>query len=147
MPRDRKREQQPLDRHERVPRLGRDRLRGVEQPHRIIVPVGRLRPRSAHRRDLRQRPVNLGERRLRLAPSRADQPRRHPLLVLEQRFEQMLGRHPLMVHADRNGLRRLEKPLGALGIFVDVHDAEVARRFGHARPTWASPSGKHRDRV
>ena len=54
-------------------------------------------------------------------PAALDQPRGHALLVLEQRLEQMLGRDPLMVHADRDGLRRLQEALGAVGEFFEVH--------------------------
>jgi hypothetical protein len=47
--------------------------------------------------------------------------RRHALLVLEQRLQQMFGGDPLMAHPDRDGLRRLEKALGAVGEFFEVH--------------------------
>jgi len=33
----------------------------------------------------------------------------------------MLGTDPLMIHADRNRLRRLQKALGAIGKFFEVH--------------------------
>src|SRR3546814_7736643 len=43
------------------------------------------------------------------------------LLVFEQRLEQMFRRNLLMVHADRDGLRRLQEALGAIGEFLEVH--------------------------
>ena len=34
----------------------------------------------------------------------------------------MFRADPLMAHADRHGLRRLEEALGAVGEFFEVHD-------------------------
>jgi hypothetical protein len=33
----------------------------------------------------------------------------------------MRGADPLMVHADRHGLRGLEEALGAIGEFLEIH--------------------------
>ena len=52
----------------------------------------------------------------------ADQPGRRPLLIVEQRLQQVLGRQPLVELADGNGLRGLQEPAGALGKLLDVHD-------------------------
>jgi hypothetical protein len=38
----------------------------------------------------------------------------------------MLGRDLLMAHADRDGLRRLEEALGAVGKFLEVHGYPVS---------------------
>ena len=46
---------------------------------------------------------------------------RHALLILEQRLQQVLGSDPLVRHSDRDGLRRLEEALGAIGKFLEVH--------------------------
>jgi hypothetical protein len=43
----------------------------------------------------------------------------------------MLRRHTLMIVANGNSLRRLQKALGAVGEFFDVHKpASVGRRYG-----------------
>jgi hypothetical protein len=37
----------------------------------------------------------------------------------------MLGRQPLMAAAQRHRLRRLEETLGAIGVFLDVHNPNL----------------------
>ena len=126
----------PLDRDVAVARLLRDLLGLVE--HR-----GRVSPSSAgvwlgaaagDRRDLGQRLVGLAPRRLGAAAGARDQARRHALLVLEQRLQQMRRRDPLMVHAERDGLRRLQEAARAVGEFFEVHVAApfCAARYGVA---------------
>jgi hypothetical protein len=44
-----------------------------------------------------------------------------PLLVVEQRLQQVLRRDALVVLAHRDGLRRLQEALGAIGELLDVH--------------------------
>ena len=61
------------------------------------------------------------DRDLGIATRTLDQPRGHAFLVLQQGLEDMLGGDALVVQADRNGLRRLEKALGAVGEFFEVH--------------------------
>src|SRR3546814_2609564 len=77
--------------------------------------------RSRHRRDFGEREIGLARRLARVAARRLDQPGGHALLVFEQRLEQMFRRNLLMVHADRDGLRRLQEALGAIGEFLEVH--------------------------
>jgi hypothetical protein len=70
-----------------------------------------------------------GERLIRLPrapppptpPGVCDQPRRHALLVLEQRLQYVHGLNPLMVHPARDGLRRLQEPSRPVGEFFEVH--------------------------
>src|SRR3546814_12018748 len=58
-----------------------------------------------------------------IAAARADKARRHALIVFQQRLQQMLRPDPLMVPADGDGLRGLQKALGPLGEFLKVHNA------------------------
>src|SRR3546814_3255824 len=43
--------------------------------------------------------------------------------LFQQRLQQMLRPDPLMVHADGDGLRGLQKALGPIGEFLKVHNA------------------------
>ena len=56
-----------------------------------------------------------------IAAGGADQAGRRALLIVQQGLQQMLGRHPLVVFTDGDGLRRLQEALGAVGEFLDVH--------------------------
>src|SRR5439155_15395138 len=68
-----------------------------------------------------QRLIDRPKRRLRAAAGSRDQPGGHPLLILQQRLQKVRRRDALMIHADRNGLRRLQKSLRAIGEFLEVH--------------------------
>ena len=57
----------------------------------------------------------------RVTPARADQAAGGPFRVIQQRLQQMHGRHLLVEFANGNGLRRLQKTAGAVGKFLDVH--------------------------
>jgi hypothetical protein len=115
-------EQQAFDGHIAIACLFRDTLGLIEQPHQIIVETRRLLGTAArHRRMFCQCRVRLAHRNTCFAPGFLDQPCRHAFAVLEQRFQKMLGCNALMRHADRNGLRRLEKPLGAISEEFEVH--------------------------
>jgi hypothetical protein len=54
--------------------------------------------------------LNAAERSLRIAASSADQAGSGALLVVEERFQQVLGRDPLMEVPDRDGLADCRKP-------------------------------------
>ena len=117
------REQQPFDGDETVARLLRHLLGAVEHAHRIIVEAGRLlRAAARHGGHLGERGIGVAQRDLRRSACRLNKARRHALLILQQGFEQMFRADPLMVHADCNGLRRLEEALGAISEFFEVHD-------------------------
>ncbi len=117
-----KRKQQPLDRNKAIARLGRDLLGAVQHPYRVIIKPRRLlRTATRHRRHLGQRRVGLAQRHARVAARRLDQAGRHALIVFQQRFQQMLRTDPLMAHADRDSLRRLQEALGAVSEFFEVH--------------------------
>ena len=114
--------QQPLDGHEAVAGLFRQLFRAVERAHRIIVEPRRLlRTAARYRGHFGQRVVDFGNCHARIAAGALDQLRRHALLVVEQRLEQVRGRDPLMVQADGDGLRSLEKTLGAVGELFEIH--------------------------
>jgi len=114
--------QQTLDGDEAVACLFRQLFRAVERAHRIIVEPRRLlRTAARYRGDLGQRVVDFGNCHARIAARALDQLRRHALLVVEQRLEQVRGRDPLMVQADGDGLRSLEKTLGAVGELFEIH--------------------------
>ena len=114
--------QQALDGNEAVARLFRQLFRAVERAHRIIVEPRRLlRTAARYRGHLGQHVVDFGNCHARIAARALDQLRRHALLVVEQRLEQVRGRDPLMVQADGDGLRSLEKTLGAVGELFEIH--------------------------
>ena len=123
---ERQRDEHPLDRHIGIAALRRDLLGGIEYAHGIVVEAGRLlRPAARNGRDLGERLVHFGKRDRSRATRALDQPGCHALAVFQQSLEQMLGRNPLVAIADGNGLRRLQKALGAVGEFLEVHDANV----------------------
>jgi len=120
--RQRQRQQQPFDGDEAVARLLRHLLGGIEHAHGIIVEARRLlRAAARYGRHPGQRGIGLAQRSRGIAARRLDQAGRHALLIFQQCLQQMFGADPLMVHADRNGLRRLEETLGAVGEFFEVH--------------------------
>ncbi len=118
---ERDRHQDALDGDEAVLRLGRDLLGRIEDADGVVVPRDVLRAGARHLGNLGQREIGRLDCRRRIAAGGADQVGGEPLVVVEQRLEQMLGGDPLMVLADRDGLRRLEKTLRAVGEFLDVH--------------------------
>ena len=80
----------PLDGDVAIAGLLRDLLGLVEHADRVAVERRRRAGAAArHDRNLGQRLVGLAPRRLGAAAGARDQPRRHALLVLEQRLEQM----------------------------------------------------------
>ncbi len=91
---------------------------------RIVSPSSAGRRAGAAARDHRhlgQRLVGLAPRRLGAAAGARDQAGRHALLVLEQRLQDVDRRDPLMVHAQRDGLRRLQEAPRAIGEFFEIH--------------------------
>ena len=57
----------------------------------------------------------------RITPGSADQAACRALRIIQQRLQQMRGRHLLVEFANGNGLRRLQKTAGAVGKFFDIH--------------------------
>ena len=114
--------QQTLDGDIAVARLGRDLFGLIEQAHRVIVEAGgRLCARSRYGGHLGEQRIDPRDRARRIAAALGDQPRGHAFAVFEQCFRDMLGRNPLMVHADRDRLRGLQEAFGAVGEFFEVH--------------------------
>ena len=104
------REQQSLYGNKAVARFLGQSLSRIEDAHHIIVEAWRLlRAAARDSGDFRQILVDPLHRFARVTASTLDQPRAHAFLILEQGLRQMRGRDPLMVHPDRNGLRRLQK--------------------------------------
>src|SRR3546814_18828485 len=102
----------------------------IEHADRLGIKPGGLRRAAArYRRDFGKRRINRPRRNLGCATSRADQARSHSLIILEQRLQQMLGSDALMVHAARDGLRRLEEALGAISEFFP----EIGRTVGREK--------------
>jgi len=118
----RERLQQALDGDEAVARLLGELFGLVERAHGVIVePRRRLRSAARNRGHLGERIVDFGDRHAGVAAGTLDELRGHALLVVEQRLEQMRGRNPLVVQADRNGLCSLQEALGAVGEFLEIH--------------------------
>ena len=118
---ERQRNQQPFDGDNAVAGLHRHLLGGIEHAHRIIVPRQALRAAARYLGDLGQRLIGELQCGGRRAASRLDQAGSVALLIFQQGFQHMFGRHALVVVADCNRLRRLQEPLGAIGEFFDVH--------------------------
>ena len=122
---ERQRNQQPFDGDNAVAGLHRHLLGGIEHAHRIIVPRQALRAAARYLGDLGQRLIGELQCGGRRAASRLDQAGSVALLIFQQGFQHMFGRHALVVVADCNRLRRLQEPLGAIGEFFDVHGRMV----------------------
>src|SRR5206468_11407954 len=75
----------------------------------------------------------------RVAARRTDQIGAEAFLVVEEDFEEMLGRQPLMTAAQRQALGRLDESLRPLGVFVEFHDA-LASLNRWRRPSSGSPA-------
>jgi len=60
------------------------------------------------------------------------------LRVLEENLEQMLRRQPLMAAPQRHRLRRLQKSLRAIGVFLHFHDQDLASARWRRRPAFGS---------
>ena len=119
---ERKRKQQAFDGDIAVASLLRDLFGGIEHAHCVIVEAGRLLCAAAgHRGYLCQCLVGLAQGRCRIPASGLDKARRHPLFVLQQSFQEMLRPNSLMAHANGDGLRALQKTLGAVREFFEVH--------------------------
>jgi hypothetical protein len=72
---------------------------------------------------------------VRVATGGTDQPGRGPLLVIEQRLQQVFRRDTLVELADRYGLRGLEEAPRTFGEFLDVHPTcPSLERTGIPRP-------------
>ncbi len=84
--------------------------------------------------------VDFALRRWASAAGRWIRPARHALLVLEQRLQQMRGRDPLMMLADRDGLGGLKETARPIGEFFKVHStplwlgADMVWPSNHTRP-------------
>ena len=65
--------------------------------------------------------VDFALRRLGIAARGVDQARRHALLVVEQRLQQMRGRDALMMLANRDRLRRLQEAARAVRQLFKIH--------------------------
>ncbi len=114
--------EQPFDGDEAVACLGRDLFGGIKQAHGVIVEAGGLlRAGAGDGRHFGQCRVGFAQRGGRVAASGLDEAGRHALLILQQRFQQMFRADPLMAHADRDGLRRLQEAFGAVSEFFEVH--------------------------
>ena len=119
---ERHRQQDALDGDVAVAGLLRDLPGLVEDSDRVAVERGRLRRAAAgHRRNLRDQRIGLALRGLGVAARSVDQPRRHALLVVEQRLQQMRGRDPLMMLPNRDRLRRLKEAARTVGELFKIH--------------------------
>ena len=97
----------------------------------VWVSMVQRRPPST-RGTLAERRVDRGQRHRRIAARALDQVRRQPLLVVEQRLQQMLRQEPLVVLAQRDRLRRLHEPARPLRKLLEIH--VISLPFGTYRP-------------
>ena len=110
----RKRLEHALDRDEAVAGLGRHLLGLVEHAGECGRHMRLGRARARHFGELGERGFGPLQRQLGVAAGARDQPRREPLIVVEQHFQEMLGRDLRVALADRKRLRRLEKSFEAV---------------------------------
>ena len=113
------RHQNPLNGHKAVARLLGNLLRLVQNPHQRGVHE-RLRI-ARHLGHLGQSQSQSLHHPRRFAARPPDQVGRQPLLVIHQRFEQMLRRQSLVAFSRSNRLRRLDKPPRPFGEFLNIH--------------------------
>ena len=76
---------------------------------------------AGHFRQARHEVLHGGLGANRVSPASADQAAGRAFGIIQQRLQQMRGRHLLVEFADGNGLRRLQKTAGAVGKLFDVH--------------------------
>ena len=78
-------------------------------------------PASRYLRPLSERPLYRGKRSFGVAAGAANQSAREPLGVVEQNFQNVFRGELLVIFSERQRLGRLNEPLGAVGITVEVH--------------------------
>ena len=109
-----------LDGDEAVAGLGRELLGLVEHAAKRRRHM-HLRAAAGDLGQLGKRGFGPLERLLWPAAGLGDQPRRQALRIVEQHFEQMLGRDLRIAFADGEGLRRLHETLEPVGEFLEIH--------------------------
>jgi hypothetical protein len=97
----------------------------LEHPRQFGRHVDLAGARPLDPRQLVELGVDRLQRRLRIAPSGPNEVGAQPLGVLQEHLEQMLRGQPLMAAPQRHRLRRLQKPLGAIGVFLELHDPNL----------------------
>jgi len=111
-----------LDGHVGISGFGGYLFSHTEDAHGVIGQLGRLlRAAARHLRDFRQGFIDFANCRLGAAAGTGYQPGCHALFVFKQRLGQVLGSHLLVIHADRDRLRGLQKALGAVSKFFQIH--------------------------
>ena len=95
----------------------------IERADRIVIEPGRLlRPAARDGRHLGQSVIDLGNRHTGIAPGTLNQLGSHALAIVQQRLQQMRRRDPLVIHADSNRLRSLQKAFGPVGELFEIHE-------------------------
>src|SRR5579885_3443412 len=119
-------EEEALDGDEAVPGLLRELFRLLEQARRFRRQIDLSRALPLDPRQARELRLDRPPRGRRIAAGRADEIGAKPLPVVEENFEDVLGRQPLMPAAQRQSLRRLNEALGPFGIFLEIHGSPTA---------------------
>jgi hypothetical protein len=123
------RDENALDGDEAIARFAGNLFGGIEQAHRIIVEIGRsLCAAARYSRDFRQSRVHGLLRNRRIAAGPLNQSAGHAFGVFEQGLQHVLGGDALVIEPDRQGLRGLQEPLGAVGEFFEVHGINLLLR-------------------
>ena len=128
------RHQQAVLRDILIARLLRRPLCAVEDAHEAGRRLRLRRPAAGHFRELRELGLHRLARRAVVGAGGTDQPRRRPLLVIEQGLQQMLGRELRVEFADRDRLRGLNEPARAFGKLFNVHRCVPVQATGRPRP-------------
>ncbi len=120
-PLERQRQQQPLHGDEGIAGLFAGLFRGIEHARQGRIEIDLAGAAAGNFRPFGKRHLDGGQHLARIAAGTVDQSGGEPLRIVEQHFEQMLGRELLMPLALRQRLGGLHKPAAAVGVFVEVH--------------------------
>ena len=136
---EREREQQPFDRDIAVARLFRDLLRLIENPRQSRSQIDLASAATGNFGKLGERRLDSRKRLARSAAGAIDQAAGQTLGVIEQNLEQVLGRELLVALAQGQRLSRLNKPAGAVGIFLEIHVSSLGLPVARAHRAGVSP--------
>ena len=117
----RQRQQQALDRDIAVAGLFGDLLGLVEHPRRRLRQINLAGAAAGHLRHLAERRLDRAQSLPRLSAGAVDQPGGQAFRIVEQNLEEVFGGELLMALAQREGLGRLHKAAGAVGVFFEIH--------------------------
>src|SRR5262249_34136072 len=118
---DRKRKQQTFDGNIGIAGLLRRFLGRCKDARQAGIEIELTGAASAHLGALAQRVLDRGERRARVSSRAIDETSGEAFGIVEKDLEKVFRSELLVTFAQRQRLRRLNEPAGALGIFFKFH--------------------------